>query len=165
VLISDDESDSAVEGSINQDREVIAELKGLATDVPPTDDSDASSADESLGISPEPQPQSDTDNHDEPSNDHPTLPQLDGGSEIPLSSGRPKRSRRTRSFDIEMDTFGCAERDCEDELAVEEMVVCTECGLKVCLTTRSSMTVDEFLMHFSQVPSIMPGVEKSATCA
>lgn len=131
MLISDNESDSAVEGSINQDHEVIAELEGLATDVPLTDDSDASSADELLGISPEPQPRSDTDNHNEPSNDHPTLPQLDGSSEIPSLSGRPKRSRKTRSIDKEIDTFGCAERDCEDELAVEEMVVCTECGLKV----------------------------------
>ena len=82
-----------------------------------------------------------------------------------MSSNRPKCSRKTRSFDIEMDTFSCAERDCEDELAVEETVVCTECVLKVRLTTHSSMTVDEFLIHCSQVPSIMLRVEKSATCA
>lgn len=139
VLISDDESDTPFEGSINRDHEVIEEFEGLATDVPLTDNT--SSADESLGISPE--PQSDADNHNEPSNDHSTIPQLDGIAEIPTlsASGRPKRLRKTRSFDIEMDTFGCAERDCEDELAVEEMVVCTECGLKVCLATCSSMTV------------------------
>jgi hypothetical protein len=161
VLISDDESDSAVEGSINQDHEVVSELESLATDVPLTDD--ASSADESQGISPE--PQSDTDNHYEPSDDHPTFPQLDNSSEIPSSSGHPKRSRKTRSFDIEIDTFGCSERDCKDELAVEEMVVCTECRLKVRLTTCSRMTVDQVLMHCSQVPSIMPRVEKPATCS
>jgi len=161
VLVSDDKSDSAVEGSINQDHEVVSELESLATDVPLTDD--ASSADESQGISPE--PQSDADNHNEPSDDHPTFPQLDNSSEIPSSSGRPKRSHKTRSFDIEIDTFGCAERDCEDELAVEEMVVCTECGLKVRLTTCSRMTVDQVLMHCSQVPSIMPRVEKPATCS
>jgi len=137
MLISDDESNSPFKGSINQDHEVIKELEGPATDVPLTDN--ASSADESPGVSPE--PQSDTDNHNEPSNDHSTVPQLDSNSEIPSWSGRPKRSRKTHSFDIEMDTFGCAERDCEDELAVEEMVICTECGLKVCLTTCSSMTV------------------------
>ena len=45
MLISDDESDSAVEGSINQDHEVVSELESLGTDVPLTDD--ASSADES----------------------------------------------------------------------------------------------------------------------
>ncbi|KIM71403.1 hypothetical protein PILCRDRAFT_82813, partial [Piloderma croceum F 1598] len=123
---NDNESDSAVEGSINQDHEVVSQLESLATDVPLTDD--ASSADESQGISPE--PQSDADNHYEPSDDHPTFPQLDNSSEIPSLSGRPKRSRKTQSFDTEIDTFGCAERDCEDELAVEEMVVCTECGLK-----------------------------------
>jgi hypothetical protein len=152
MLISDDESDSAVEGSINQDHEVVSELESLATDVPLTDD--ASSADETLGNSPE--PYSDTKNHDEPTDDHPTFPQLDGNSEIPSSSGRPKRLRKARSIDIEIDTFGCAEIDCEDELAVEEMVVCTECGLKVRLTTCLNMTVDQVLIHFSQVPSIMP---------
>jgi hypothetical protein len=137
VLISDDESDSPFEGSVNQDHEVIEELEGLATDVPLTNNT--SSAEESLGISPE--PQSDADDHNEPRNDHSTILPLDSIEEIPTLSGRPKRSRKTRSFDIEMDTFGCAEKDCEDELAVEEMVVCTECGLKVCLTICLSMTV------------------------
>jgi hypothetical protein len=161
VLISDNKSDSAVEGSINQDHEVVLELKSLTTDVPLTDD--ASSADESQGISPE--PQSDANNHYEPGNDHPTFPQLDNSSEIPSLSGRREHSRKTRSFDIEIDIFGCTERDCKEELAVEEMVVCTECGLKVRLTTCSRMTVDQVLMHCSQVPSIMPRVEKPATCS
>jgi hypothetical protein len=163
VLISDDESDSAVEGSIHQDHEVIEELEGLATDVPLTDNTSSADESESLGISPE--PQSDTDNHDEPSNDHSTFPQLDSNAEVPSLSGRPKRSRKTRSFDIEMDTFGCAEKDCEDELAAEEMVVCTECGLKVCLNSDNMFEYDcdQVLMYCSQVPSIMPRVEKSAT--
>jgi hypothetical protein len=106
MLISDDKSDSPFEGSINQDHEVIEELKGLATDVPLTDNT--SLANKSLGVSLE--PQSDTNNHNEPSNDHSTVLQLDSNSEIPSLSGHPKHLCKICSFNIEMDTLGCAER-------------------------------------------------------
>jgi hypothetical protein len=41
----------------------------------------------------------------------------------------------------------------------------TNCGLKVHLKMCLSMAVDQVLMHCSQLPFIMPKVEKSATCS